>query len=211
MPKFLDMPLKDFIAQAASDAPVPGGGGAAALAGALGAAMAAMAANFTIGRPKYARHDALMRQILDELATLGRDLQDAVDADAEAFSAISEAYKLPKDGEGAAEKRQAAIQDALYAAMLVPLTVLRRSREAAELLPRLAETANINLLSDVEVAGYMLEAAARAARANILINSSRLTGDEARQAEAETERSVMRVATLASKTVDDIAKRRSAP
>ncbi|MDR3077424.1 MAG: cyclodeaminase/cyclohydrolase family protein, partial [Planctomycetota bacterium] len=78
--------LREFLDQAASDAPAPGGGGVAALAGALGTAMAAMAANFTVGKPKFAQHDGLMRRALAEMASLGESLRQAVNADAEAFS-----------------------------------------------------------------------------------------------------------------------------
>lgn len=210
MASFADMPLGQFVAQAASDSPVPGGGGIAALAGALGSAMAAMAANFTAGKPKFAEHDASMRQTLSALEPLIRGLTRAVDADAAAFSGISEAYKLPRDTDEAKAKRKAAIEEALTSSMRVPLAVARQCREAAELLPPLAEAGNPNLLSDVEVAGILLEAAARAARVNVLVNSGPLRSDEARKAEAEAEKAVARAAELSARAAAIIAQRRKA-
>ncbi len=164
---FSSLTVGEFLKQAASDAPVPGGGGIAALVAALGAAMASMAANFTVGRPKFAQHDETMRQTLADLAHLSEAFRQAIDEDAKAFSTISEAYRLPKDTENHKAERQSAIAAALTAAMWAPLGVLRNCRRAARLLPTLAETANPNLLSDVEVAAIMLEAAARAATPGI--------------------------------------------
>lgn len=207
MTTFAHMSLADFVKQAASDAPTPGGGGVAALAGALGAAMASMAANFTVGKPKFAEHDALMRETLTALTPLIDTLRQAVDDDATAFSGISEAYKLPRNDDVEKKLRQEAITAALSASMRVPLRVAVECARAAELLPRLAETGNPNLLSDVEVAGIMLEAAARAAQVNILINSRSLKTNEARAAEAEGQRATSRTAAIAAQVRDIVSGR----
>ncbi len=203
----MTLTVGEFLDQAASDAPVPGGGGIAALAGALGAAMAAMAANFTVGRPKFARHEEAMRLTLAELAPLGLAFRRAVDEDARAFSGISAAYRLPKDTDAQKAERQAAIAAALAAAMQAPLEVIRDCRRAAELLPALAGAANPNLLSDVEVAAIMLEAAARAALVNVRVNSRQLGGAEAERAEAEAEKALARVGELARETAAAIGER----
>jgi Methenyl tetrahydrofolate cyclohydrolase len=211
MNTFVEMPVGDFVDAAASGEPVPGGGGIAALAGALGASMASMAANFTVGKPKFAEHDQLMRETLAALSPLIRALKSAVDEDALAFSAISAAYKLPRNDDIEKATRKQAVDDALLASMNVPLAVAGNARDAAELLPALAETGNPNLLSDVEVAAIMLEAAVRAARVNVLVNSSGLRTDAARAAEIRTEQAVNRVVELAKTTRAVILKRRSAP
>ncbi len=210
MTTFAQTPLNQFIQQAASDAPVPGGGGIAALAGALGAAMASMAANFTVGKPKFVEHDALMRETLAALNPLIAGFTKAIDNDADAFSAISQAYKLPRETDEQKQTRKQAINTALTASMRVPLSVCLQCKEAAELLPPLAETGNPNLLSDVEVAGIMLEAAVRAGRTNVLVNSASLQSDEARQAEISAEQAVNRVLELSASAAASIAKRRSA-
>ncbi|MCL2000230.1 MAG: cyclodeaminase/cyclohydrolase family protein [Planctomycetes bacterium] len=190
----------EFLQQAASDAPVPGGGGIAALAAALGAAMASMAANFTLGRPQFAQHEEAMRRVLAELASLGEAFRQAIDEDARAFAGISEAYRLPKDTESAKASRRSAIAGALTDAMRVPLGVLRDCRRAAELLPGLAGAANPKLLSDVEVAAIMLEAAARAAWVNVRVNSRQLGGDAAAGMESEAGELLASVGELARKT-----------
>lgn len=207
MNTFSNTTLADFVRQAASDAPTPGGGGVAALAGALGGAMASMAANFTVGKPKFAEHDALMRETLLALEPIVAGLLRAVDDDAAAFSGISEAYKLPRGDEAEKTSRQNAVTAALLASMRVPLRVATDCAGAAELLPRLAETGNPNLLSDVEVAGIMLEAAARAAEVNILVNSRSLKTDEARAAEAEGRRAAARTAEIAARVREIVAAR----
>jgi formiminotetrahydrofolate cyclodeaminase len=197
MSSFSDMTIKDFLDQASSSAPTPGGGGIAALAGALGGAMASMAANFTLGKAKYAGHEPYIRQLLGNLAPIIDDLRRSVDDDATAFSGIAGSYALPKAADEEKARRKAAVTAALTASMRVPLRVLRRSAEAAELLPDLARRGNANLLSDVEVAAVMLAAAARAALVNVRANSASLDSDEARAAEAEGERLKARTAAIA--------------
>lgn len=209
METFAHTPLDQFVDQAASSAPVPGGGAVAALVGALGGAMASMAVNLTLGKKKYAQHDALMREFLETLTPVIDRLKHAADADAKAFSAISVAYKLPKENDEQAAERRRAVEQALTASMKVPLGVTRDCRKAAELLPRLAETANFNLLSDVEVAAIMLEASARAALINVLANTSSLRTVEAREAEAEANLALAGVSSLTAITFENITKRRS--
>lgn len=207
MSGFATMPLDRFLQQAASDAPTPGGGGIAALAGALGGAMASMAANFTVGKPKFAEHDALMRGTLAKLEPLIRDLLDAVDGDAAAFSGISAAYKLPRGTDDEKAARSKAIQDALFASMQVPLAVLEKCREAAKLLPALAGAGNPNLLSDVEVAAIMLDAAAKAAEVNVLVNAGQLKGDAGPAAKARAAEVVAEVSRKAAETRETVQKR----
>lgn len=207
MKSFSKYSLEEFLIQAASDAPVPGGGGIAALVGALGGAMASMAANFTVGKPKFAEHDALMKTTLTALRPLIDDLRNAVDDDAAAFSSISDAYKLARGTDIEKERRKAAIDEALTNSMRVPLRVLNCCGEAAALLPRLAGAGNPNLLSDVDVAAIMLEAAARAALVNVYANSRSLKTDDARVAETEGEKTVLKVIEIAKEVHEIIEKR----
>lgn len=206
MGDFLSLPLGRFIEEAASGAPTPGGGGVAALAGALGGAMASMAANFTL-RPKYAEHEARVRETLARLAPLVAGLQEAVDADAEAFARIGDAYRLPKETDSDREARKLAVEAALTASMRVPARVAADSLAAAELLPALARIGNRNLLSDVEVAAIMLAAAARAARVNVRVNSSQLASGEAREAERSAAEAERRTADIVEKVAGIIAER----
>ncbi|MDR2391526.1 MAG: cyclodeaminase/cyclohydrolase family protein [Planctomycetota bacterium] len=200
--------VREFVKLAASGEPVPGGGAVASLAGALGTAMAAMAANFTVGKPQFAGHEDLMRRSLSELGPIIESLTLGVDADARAFSGLSRAYRFPRDSEEAKRKRREAIQAALLAAARAPERALADCLRAASLLSGLAEAANPSLLSDVEVAAIMLAAAAKAARVNILANTRNLAGDAARQAETEAEKATLAVERLANEALSVIGKRR---
>ncbi len=199
--------VEEFINQSASDAPTPGGGGIAALAGSLGAAMASMAANFTIGRKKFLDVEEEVKSILDTLAPLIANLRDAVDGDAVAFASISDAYKLPKESDDEKNARRIAINAALSASMQVPARVVDDCLAAMKVLPNLARIANPNLLSDVEVAAVMLEAAGRAARINVLVNSSQL-GAAAGTVDADTLAKTEQMRELMDETLAEVAKRR---
>lgn len=205
---FAKMPLDEFVCQAASGAPTPGGGGVAALAGSLGAAMASMAANFTVGKPRFAAVEAEVKAILAKLAAPVERLLAGVDGDAEAFASISAAYGLPKGTDAEKAARGAAIRAALAASMAVPGAMLRECVAAAELLPGLARVANPNLLSDVEVAAIMLDAAGRAARVNVLVNAAQLPMEDARPAIAAADLAVERLAGLLNETLGEAARRR---
>lgn len=207
MSDFGAMAVNEFVRAAASDAAAPGGGAVAALVGALGGAMASMAANFTVGKPKFAGHEEWMRGALAVLAPVIESLSRGVDEDAEAFSGISAAYTLPKGSDAEKAARASAIEAALAASMRVPLGALRNCGKAAELLPELARRGNPNLLSDVDVAGIMLAAGAKAALVNVFANSSLLKTDEARKAEAEGEGIVRLTAELSAETAAIIRER----
>ena len=207
MSSFSDMTLGEFIEQAASDSPTPGGGAIAALVGALGGTMAAMAANFTVGKPKYAQYESMMREAIEELNTLIGQLREAVDEDARAFSKISEAYRLPNESDEEKAARKQAVNEALAAAMQVPMSVLRKCGKLVELLPTLAGASNSNLLSDVEVAGIMVEAAARAAMTNVLVNSRQLQGADVRITEREAEEILQKVSQVATEIASIISGR----
>ncbi len=170
--------------------------------------MASMAANFTLGKPKYAEHEDFIRNLLETLSPLIDDLRRAVDDDAEAFAGIAAAYKLPKTNDGEKARRAAAVDAALASSMRVPLRVLRNCGKAAALLPELARRGNANLLSDVDVAGIMLAASAKAALVNVFANSSMLGTDEARSAEAEGEGIVRLTVELADETAAIIRSRK---
>ncbi len=208
MKSFSDNTLAEFLRLAASDAPTPGGGGIAALSGCLGAAMASMAIQFTVGREKFAQHEEALQKTLSALRPMLDDMRAAIDDDAHAFAGISEAYKLPKGTDEEKAARRAAIDEALTASMRVPLRVLRCCDEAAQLLPAVAATANPNLLSDVEVSAIMLTASARAALVNVYANSTMLKSDAAREAEAEGERLLARIRDVDAKVKNTIADRK---
>jgi len=161
--------LASFVGAVASATPAPGGGSVAAHAGALGAALVQMVAGLTVGRKKYAAVDAEMQHIQNEAAALGAELSALVERDAAAYTAVSNAYKLPKDS-----SRPSAIAAALIGAAIVPLETARVCAAVADLALAVAERGNQNAMSDAGVAALLAEAACKGAAFNVRINVAAL-------------------------------------
>lgn len=178
----------------AGSGPTPGGGSAAALAGALAAASAAMVGSFTVGKPKFAEVEAEVSALLERLQALRERCLQLTDADAEAYAQVGAAYRMPRNTDAEKWAREAAIQDALKAAAQVPLGVVVAAGEIAELLPAMAEKGNPNLLSDVGVAAVLAQAAFEAGRLNVEVNLASITDEgyiaEAREQMMEAERQI---------------------
>ena len=166
--------LFGFVAAVASAAPVPGGGSVAALAGALGAALAQMVAGLTIGKKKYAAVDSEMKEIALSAATLVNELSGLVARDATAYAAVAAAHKLPKEPAAAGAARSAAMTRALLAAAAVPLETARACARVAQLAVTVAEKGNTNAASDAGVAALLAEAACKGASYNVRINVASL-------------------------------------
>ena len=140
--------VSGFVASVASSAPTPGGGSVVAHAGALAAALAQMVAGLTAGRKKYVAVDAEMRALGLEAAGLVNTLSALVVKDADAYGAVSAAYKLPSEPADALAKRKRAIDDALIGAAEVPLETARACAKVAELAATCATKGNTNAVSD---------------------------------------------------------------
>jgi len=166
--------LTGFVASVASPSPTPGGGSVAAHAGALAAALAQMVAGLTAGKKKYAAVDAEMRELGLQAAALVNELSSLVARDAEAYGAVSAAYKMPNEPADAAAARSAAITDALLGAAEVPLETARACARVAELAATCANKGNTNAVSDAGVAALLADAACRGAVYNVRINVSSL-------------------------------------
>lgn len=162
--------VSEYVEQLASKQPAPGGGSAAALAGALAAALGEMVGNFTVGKKKYAAVEGEVKPALERLTELRGALLGLVDADAEAYRDVGAAYGMPRDTDEEKQQRSAAIEVALKAAAEVPRQVVLRVHEALGELPVLLEKGNVNLLSDVGVAAKLGIAAAECAWLNVEVN-----------------------------------------
>ncbi|MGH8582205.1 MAG: methenyltetrahydrofolate cyclohydrolase [Gammaproteobacteria bacterium] len=171
MQMFKDRPVQLFLDELASKASTPGGGSAAAVMGAMGAALVSMVANFTIGKKGYEDHDAAMRAALSRAESLRTRLTDMIRADVEAFNQVMAAYGLPKETEADKSTRNEAIQSALKAATEVPLECARACVEAIELSRIVAEQGNRNVISDAGVAVLAVYAALRSAALNVYVNA----------------------------------------
>jgi len=181
--------VSGFVASVASSNPVPGGGSAAAHAGALAAALAQMVAGLTVGKKKYVAVEAEMKEAALKAVSLGNALAGLVKRDAEAYSLVSEAYKLPKEPADAAERRAVAVTTALLKAAEVPLETARASVEVAQLAALVAEKGNTNAVTDAGVAALLAQAACKGAAYNVRVNVQALDDKSkgeslAREAEA---------------------------
>lgn len=159
-----------FLDDVAAGTPAPGGGSAAAYAGALGAALAAMMARLTVGKKKYVEVEPEMMKLLDEAERLRADLTKAIDEDAAAFDAVLQAFKLPKLTPEEEQAREEAIQQATLHASEVPLQAVRKSLRVMEICTRAAMIGNLNAISDAASGAVMAKAAFTAAGYNVRIN-----------------------------------------
>lgn len=162
--------VRDYAAKLAAGEPTPGGGSAAALVGALAAALGEMAGNFTIGKEKFAAVDADVRRILQVLEQQRQRLLDLTDADADAYAKVGAAYGLPRDTDEEKAARQAAIEEALKSAAEVPLAATEACAVIVSQLEELAEKGNPNLVSDVACSAELALAGLRCACLNVDIN-----------------------------------------
>ncbi len=165
-----NLPVAEYVSRLASNLPAPGGGSAAGLTGALGAALGEMVGNFTIGKKKYAAVEKQVAATMERLTALRGHLLQLTDADAEAYTKVGNAYGMPKETEAEQAARAEAIEQALKAAADVPRQVALRATEILEELPVLLEEGNQNLVSDVGVGAKLAMAAVECAWLNVEIN-----------------------------------------
>ncbi len=166
----LRLNLREFANKLSLDSPTPGGGSAAALCGALSAALSSMVANLTVGKKSYESVDQEMKKSAVKAQILKDELLRAVDEDTRAFNKVMDASRLPKATEEQAKEKEAAVEKASKEATLVPLSVLEKSISLLELAKIVALKGNRNSLSDAGVAGLIAEAAAQGAYYNVKIN-----------------------------------------
>jgi glutamate formiminotransferase / formiminotetrahydrofolate cyclodeaminase len=165
----------EFLEAIASSDPVPGGGSVSAYAGALSAALTRMVAGLTIGRKKYVAVEPEMTVVAANAENLADRLSALVAKDADAYAAVSAAYKLPKDSDVAAKARDEAITQSLLGAAEVPLETARLCAQAAELAATVAAKGNSNAITDAGVAAMLAEAGCRGAAYNVRVNVTSLS------------------------------------
>ncbi len=193
--------VDQFISSIASSSPVPGGGSVAAHAGALAASLVQMVAGLTVGKKKYAAVEGEMKEIALRAAALSNRLGSLVQKDADAYAAVSEAYKLPKETEADQARRQSAIDKALLSAAEVPLETARACGEVARLAAVCAEKGNQNAITDAGVASLLSRAGARGAAYNVLINLKSLSESTASsRMHEELVRTMAEIDAVAGKT-----------
>jgi formiminotetrahydrofolate cyclodeaminase len=180
--------VDDFLEQLASSAPTPGGGSAAAIMGAMGAALVSMVCNVTIGKKGQEQAAAEMQAVLAESERLRARLTAMVDEDIAAFDSLMAAYKLPKTSDDDKAQRSAAIQAGLRQATEVPLDCARACAAVIALAARATAQGYRGVISDAGAGVMAAHAALRSAALNVYINAPALQDAEfARRSVAEIE------------------------
>jgi formiminotetrahydrofolate cyclodeaminase len=167
-------PLATFLDELASSAPTPGGGSAAAIMGAMGAALISMVCNVTIGKKGHEAVEAEMKSVRDESEKLRLRLTSMVAEDIAAFDGLMAAYRLPKAAEEEKSRRAAAIQSSLLAATETPLACARACAEVVALSKRAGEKGFAGVISDAGVGVLAANTALRSAALNVYINTPSL-------------------------------------
>ncbi len=167
-------PLETFLDELASGAPTPGGGSAAAIMGAMGAALVSMVCNVTIGKKGHEAVESEMKSVRDESEKLRLRLTALVAEDVAAFDALMAAYRLPKSSEDDKSRRSAAIQSSLRAATDTPLACARACAEVVALSRRAGEKGYAGVISDAGVGVLAANTALRSAALNVYINAPSL-------------------------------------
>lgn len=191
-----DEPIGAWLAALASPAPAPGGGAAAALEVAMGAALVEMVCNLTIGKPAFAEHEAAMTEVRDRATELRGQAIGLAAEDADAFTAVIAAYRLPRETDEERAERGAQIQAALAGAADVPRRTAAAAAAVLDLAERIVPDANPNVISDAAAAAGAARGALQAALLNIEANRVSITDAalvrELEQAERAIERDLER-------------------
>jgi len=178
MKKLAELQTSEFVDLLASDAPAPGGGSAAALEGALGAALTAMVCGLTVGKKKYAEFQELAEEAQKKALDLKARFVDVMDRDTEAFNVVSAAFGMPKATDEEKAARSAAIQKGLEGCTKTPFEMMELSVEALELTKSILGKSNDSAASDLGVSALSLRAAIQGAWLNVLINIGSLKNKE---------------------------------
>ena len=161
---------RQFVSLLASDAPAPGGGGAAALVGAIGTALGHMVGSLTVGKQKYADVEDEIRALMARCEALQAQLLDQVAADAEGFLPLARAYGIPKDDPSRAQ----VLEEATVTACQAPMRIMELCRDSLSVIAVLAEKGSRLAVSDAGCAAVLVKAALQAASLNVFINTKTL-------------------------------------
>jgi formiminotetrahydrofolate cyclodeaminase len=167
---FSKLPLADFLRALASEAPTPGGGTAAAVAGAMGAALVEMVAALTLSKEKYASAHAAVHVIAEAASAARGNFSGLAREDSEAYDRVIAARRLPKESPEEKEERNRLLSVANRLATEVPMRTARAAVRLLAALPELVEKGNPNAASDAGSAALLLEAATESALLNVGIN-----------------------------------------
>ena len=199
--------LREFTNELSVDSPAPGGGSAAALCGALSAALSSMVANLTFDKTDYKDVHPEMKKIAVAAQHLKDEFLKAVDRDTQAFNAVMAAFKLPKKTDAQKSERFKMIETATQAATMVPYQVLEMCGEALKLAREASLKGNRNSLSDAGVAGCTAHAAALGAFYNVKINLLDINDEEFKSRTTKGADDLLRKADELADEIKDLMKK----
>lgn len=185
--RLTDLSTRELIERLATSDPIPGGGSASALAGAMGAALVHMVVVLTAGRPAAAGHEEVLAEIGTEAVAAQSDLLRLAELDAAAYDTVIRARRLPKDTDLERQSRETQVHQATREATMAPLETVRRGGDVLGLAERLAPIGNRNAVSDVGVGALLAAAAMRGAALNVRINLPYLADDDPLRDDATAE------------------------
>ena len=193
-----------FLDALASKAPVPGGGGASALVGAVGTALCTMVGNYTVGKKKYADVEEEVKALMAQAEDIRTRLLAQVDADAAAFEPLSKAYAIPKDDPTRGEVMERCLRDAAAA----PMEILRLSCQAIDLHRQMLDKGSVMMLSDVGTGVVFCQSALCGAALNVKVNTKSMADRTYAQAmNEEADALVARYGELARQVYDKVMGR----
>ena len=172
------VPCNEFVEVLASKAPVPGGGGASALVGAIGTALGNMVGSLTVGKKKYADVEEEMYELKGKADALQKELLHLIERDAEVFEPLSKAYGMPRNTEEEKAEKARVMEFVLKDACSVPMEIMERCCEAIDLIEVFAEKGSTLAISDAGVGATFCKAALEGASLNVFINTKSMKNRE---------------------------------
>jgi formiminotetrahydrofolate cyclodeaminase len=205
---YIEKPIATYLEALASAQPTPGGGSAAAISGAMAAALASMVSRLTQGKEKYAAVQEEIELIIVRADELRHRFQALMQADITAYGKLSASFKMPKASESEKLARQEAVQQSLEEAALVPLSMVECAAELSQINTRIAEIGNANVLSDIATSAELSVSAALGASYMVRINTQSLKNRErAQDLETRVQQAVETVRREREKTLQFVGDR----
>lgn len=206
--EFYKKSCEEFVEVLASKAPVPGGGGASSLVGAIGMALGNMVGSLTVGKKKYADVEADIIELKKKADALQKEFLVLIEKDAELFEPLSKAYSLPKETEKEKAEKACVMEVCLKDACSVPMKIMEKCCEAIELHKEFAEKGTAIAISDVGVGVACCRAALLGASLNVFINTKSMTDKEyATEMNEKAEKMIETYTKMADEIFADVRKR----
>ncbi|MDD2957961.1 MAG: cyclodeaminase/cyclohydrolase family protein [Lachnospiraceae bacterium] len=205
---FSTVPCNEFVEVLASKAPVPGGGGASALVGAVGTALGNMVGSLTVGKKKYADVEAEMYELKAKCDQLQKELLELVEKDAEVFEPLAKAYGLPRATEEEKAEKARVMEIVLKDACAVPMEIMEKCCEAIGVIKEFAAKGSALAISDAGVGAAFCKAALKGASLNVYINTKSMTNKEyAAELNAKADAMLEKYPPMADEIFDSVLAR----